>query len=78
MEDEMELYILLADTSKRCGNVNTMDEQMTKFIEGLNPTHLRIVSQYRHEIQGFCFRTLLTTQKRNVLRLALEARRLNI
>lgn len=48
-EDEIEFYIRLTDPSNLCGNVNLMDEQMTMFIEGLNPIHRTIVSQYRSD-----------------------------
>lgn len=45
-EDEMELFICFTEASNLCSNFNRMDEQMTMFLEGLNPTNRTIVSQY--------------------------------
>lgn len=49
MEDKIDCYVRLTEASTRCGNFNTMDEQMTIFIEGLNPSHKCIVSQHRQD-----------------------------
>lgn len=42
----MEFCICFTEASNRYGNVSSMDEQMTMYIEGLNPAHCTIVSQY--------------------------------
>lgn len=46
-EDEMDYYVRVTDASNRCGNFHNMDEQMTMFIEGLDPCFKTLVSQYR-------------------------------
>ena len=45
-EDEVEFYIRLTDDINRCGNLYSMEEQMTMFIEGCNSSVKLMVSQY--------------------------------
>ena len=48
-ENDMEFYIRLTDASNRCGNVFSMEEQMTMFVEGLDASIKPMVSQYRQD-----------------------------
>ena len=62
-EDEMEFYIRLTDASNRCGNVYSMEEQMTMFIEGLDASIKPMVSQYRQDNRDVSFLRLVNYAK---------------
>ena len=62
-EDEMEFYIRLTDASSRCGNVYSMEEQMTMFIEGLDASIKPMVSQYRQDNRDVSFLRLVKYAK---------------
>ena len=62
-EDEMEFYIRLKDASNRCGNVYSMEEQMTMFIEGLDASIKPMVSQYRQDNRDVSFLRLVNYAK---------------
>ena len=62
-EDEMEFEIRLTDASNRCGNVYSMEEQMTMFIEGLDASIKPMVSQYRQDNRDVSFLRLVNYAK---------------
>ena len=62
-EDEMEFYIRLTDAGNRCGNVHSMEEQMTMFIEGLDASIKPMVSQYRQDNRDVSFLRLVNYAK---------------
>ena len=62
-EDEMEFYIRLTDASNRCGNVYSMETQMTMFIEGLDASIQPMVSQYRQDNRDVSFLRLINYAK---------------
>ena len=59
----MEFYIRLTDASNRYGNVYSLEEQMTKFIEGLDSSIKPMVSQYRQDEGDVSFLRLVTYAK---------------
>ena len=62
-EDEMEFCVRLTDASNRCGNLYTMEEQMTMFIEGLDASMKPMVSQYRQDNRDVSFLRLVNYAK---------------
>ena len=62
-EDEMDFYIRLTDASNRCGNVYSMDDQLTMFIEGLHASIKPMVSQYRQDNRDVSFLRLVNYAK---------------
>ena len=62
-EDEMEFYIRLTDAGNRCWKFYSMEEQMTMFIEGLDPSIKPMVSQYRQDNRDVSFLRLVNYAK---------------
>ena len=62
-DDEMEFYIRLTDASNRRGNVYSMGEQMTMFIEGLDASIKPMVSQYPQDNRDVSFSRLVNYAK---------------
>ena len=59
----MEFYIRLTDASNRCGNVYSMEEKVTMFIEGLDASIKPMVSQYRQDNRDVSFLRMVNYAK---------------
>lgn len=62
-EDEVEYYIRLTDASNRCGNVHTIEEQVTMFIEDIDPSCKTFIAKYRQDHPDISFIRLVNHAK---------------